>query len=80
MTNSLVFFTRVRFDVSKITVLVTVRYRSDSVSITVFIIVSLPFSLPFYHATQTKRRLFLTSTVREQRNSTCACTYTSNTI
>ena len=40
-------FTRVRFDVSKITVSVTVRYRSDSVSITVFITVSLPFHYPF---------------------------------
>ena len=58
-TNSLVFFTRVRFDVSKITVLVTIRYRSDSVSITVFITVS----LPFYRAMQTERTLFLTSTV-----------------
>ena len=50
------FFTRV---VCKITVFVTVRYRCDSVSITV----SLPSSLPFYRATQTKRRLFWTSTV-----------------
>ena len=40
---------RVCFDV-KITVLVTVRYGSDSVSITIFITILLLFSLPFYRA------------------------------